>query len=130
MGPKMLKTPKEWYQCIEAGTAAVRGLSELRQFGRHGWPKLTVYHIPSFEDCFGWTVFRTRGKADYTLQTVIWRQMADGQRMQDLMHGRVTRATPEPMLEERISLLQAQLFDQHLAALSAVRIPLLVRQPE
>jgi hypothetical protein len=130
MSPKVLITPKVWYQCMDAGTAAVRRPSELRQFRRDGWPKLTVYHIPSFEDCFGWTIFRTRGKAEYTLQTIIWRQMADGQRMQDLMHGRATSAAPEPTLEERISFLQAERFDQHFAALSGIRIPLLVRQPE
>jgi hypothetical protein len=128
MRSEALETPKEWYQCLEAGTAAVRRPHELRQFGRHDWPKLTVYHIPSSADCFGWTVYQARGATKHTLRTVIWRQLADGQRMQDLMHGRTTNAWAEPTLEAQVSFLEARRFDEHLAGLGAIRIPLFARR--
>ena len=128
MRPKILETPRVWYHCLEAGTAAVRRPYELRQFRQHGLPKLTVYHIPSFQDCSGWTVYPAHDDSAYKLQTIIWRQVADGQRMQELMHGRVATASPEPTLVESISHIQAQRFNQHLAALAGIRIPLLAKR--
>jgi hypothetical protein len=125
MRPKVLETPKEWGRCLEAGAAAIRRPYELRQFARHGLPKLTVYHIPSFQDSIAWTIYRARGDVEYTLQTVIWRQVADGKRMEELMHGRIATASAEPTLLERISLVPTYMIDQQFAALAAIRIPLL-----
>ena len=129
MRQRIMESPQEWYQCAKAGSAAVRRTYELPQFHRRGLPRLSVYHLPSFQDCYGWTVYQLRGEADYKLQTVIWRQSADGQRMEDLMSGRITHTAPEPTLEEFIAGIEAEWFKKQLAALSEIRIPLVVNRP-
>jgi hypothetical protein len=127
MHPKVLETPQEWYQCMDAGTAAVRRPYALRQ---QGIPRLSLYHIPSFKDCYGWTIYQMRGGSDYKLQTVIWRQHADIQRMQDLMVGRVTRVTAVvPTLEESVTDVDSQWFERRLTALAMIRIPLVTKRP-
>jgi hypothetical protein len=123
------QTPDEWYQCMSAGTCAVRRPTELRQFRRPGAPRLTIYHIPSFQDCYGWTVYQMRGERHYKLQTVIWRQHADGQRIQDLRTGRIMHATAEPTLDESIADIDAQQFEERMATLATIRIPLVIKRP-
>jgi len=56
MPTKVYETPKEWYQCMDAGSAAVRRPYKLRQFRHPGIPRITLYHIPSFTDATGWTI--------------------------------------------------------------------------
>ena len=121
------ETPQGWCRCLESGTAAVQRPYELQQFGPHGVPVLTVYHIPSFLDCFGWTVYQKHGKPDYKLQTIIWKQIADGERIQNFISGRAIiklSEVAEPTLLESISCIEAKRFDQHIAALNHIKIPL------
>ena len=95
-----LKTPQQWYQCLEAGSAAVRRPQEVRRFERIiGVPRLTLYHLPSFVDCTGWTLYHLPRENRYLLQRVVWRQQEDSKRIEDLMLGRVFTASAEPPLE-------------------------------
>ena len=128
MSTKVLQTPREWYECLEAGCAAVRRPFALSQFQRPGVPRLSVFHIPSFVDATGWTIYYLPREKSYKLQTVIWRQQADGRRMEDVMHGRVLRVSPEPTLEERYSDFSRDSAEQMIATLGRITIPLLARQ--
>lgn len=111
------QTPDEWYQCLHAGTEAVRRPYELPQFRRVGVPSLVIYHIPSFQDCHGWFVSRARGAC--RLHTIVWRQVADGQRVP---------IAAQPTLEDSTADIDVQWFEQQLAALSAIRIPLVTER--
>src|SRR5262245_50180626 len=104
MRPKLQQTHDEWGQCLHAGTTAVRRPHELPQFRRVGFPSLVIYHIPSFQDCHGWFVSRARGACK--LYTVVWRQVADRQRVP---------ASAQPTLEERTTDVDGQWFEQQLA---------------
>lgn len=130
MPTRTLKTPKQWHQCLEAGTAAVRRPHEVRRFERRiGLPHLTLYHLPSFVDCTGWTIYHLPRENSYLLQTVVWRQQEDGKRMEDLMLGRVLTASAEPTLEETTTPLDPVWCERQLAALSTIRLPLLTKRP-
>jgi len=124
-----MRTPKEWYQCMDAGTAAVRRPYRLAQFRQQGFPRITLYHIPSFQDCTGWTVYQLPRSKDYLLQTVKWHQAADGQRIEELMQGQVASTSAEPTLTEATTPLDAAWFERQLAALSSIRVPLHTNRP-
>ena len=125
MPTSTLTTPSQWYQCLEAGTIAVRRPHEVSRFKhRIGLPLLTLYHLPSFVDCTGWTIYHLPRDKGYLLQTVVWRQRDDGQRMDDLMHGRIITASGEPTLEEMTKPLDPAWCERQLATLSAIWLPL------
>lgn len=117
MRPKVQQTPDEWYQCLHAGAAAIRRPYDLPQFRHIGLPSLVVYHLPSFQDCYGWCVSRARGTC--RLHTVVWRQPADSQRQP---------VSATPTLEESRTDLDGEWFEQQLAALSAIHIPLVTER--
>jgi hypothetical protein len=124
MSAKQLTTPQEWYDCVEAGAAAMRRPYALRQFRRTGIPRVTIYHLPAHEDCTAWTVYEVPGSRDYLLQTVIWRQAEDGRRMEDLMLGRGSNISPAPTLEETMRTLAANWFERQFRALASISLPL------
>lgn len=114
---------------MDAGTAAVRRPYALPQFRRPGLPRITIYHIPSFEDCTGWTVYQVHRSKDYVLQSVTWRQPVDSRRIEDLMLGRVTGVSPAPTLEEASCVLDATWFESQFTAFTSIRIPLHTNRP-
>lgn len=126
MPVKTTTEPIEWYQCSYVGTRAVRRPYELLRFQRHGTPRITLYHIPSFQDCAGWTVYY-RGK-DYLLQTVIWHQTTDVQRIKKLMLGQVANVSAEPTITEATATLDTAWFERQFATLSFIRIPIHVNR--
>ena len=127
MPQKTNVTPSEWYQCLNAGTAAVRHPYEVPQFRRLGWPRLCVFHIPSFQDCYGWSVTQVRGA--YKLHTIIWRQARDGQRMHDLMSGQIAQTMTQPTLEVHTVDIDAEWFQKEMEVLAAIRVPLAIQRP-
>ena len=126
---KTMTTPKAWYQCLDAGTAAVRRPYELRQFPQQGTPRITLYYIPSFQDATGWTVYYRPRTGEYLLQAVTWHQAADGRRIEELMVGKVASASAEPTLTEATAALDPAWFERQFAALSSIRIPLHTSRP-
>ena len=129
MPPKVMSVPKEWYQCMDAGTAAIRRPYQVRRFCQPGIPRVSIFHIPSFADCTGWTVYLLPRGGGYRLQTVVWHQPADGKRMEDLMQGRVTAAAAEPTLEEVCGALDPVWFERQLSLLGEIYVPLHTNRP-
>ena len=126
---KTMKTPEQWYQCMDAGIAAVRRPYEIRRFRRRGLPRITLYHLPSFQDCVGWTVYQLPHKEGHLLQSITWRQSVDGKRMEDLMCGRTPSTSAEPTLTETTNPLDSIWFEHQLTALSSIRISLHTNRP-
>lgn len=124
MPVKAMTIPKEWYQWMDAGTTAVRRPYEPRRFRRQGIPRITLYHIPSFQDCTGWTVYQLPCGKDYLLQAVTWHQTSDGQRIKELMRGQVANVSAEPTMTEATATLSTAWFERQFAALSSIPIPL------
>lgn len=96
MSKPVYQEPKEWCSCMKAGTAVIR--RPYVRFPRRGLPSVVVYHLPSFRDCFAWSLFRQR--ESFHLQTVIWRQTVDARRLSDPMEGIRLGLLPDPTLEE------------------------------
>jgi hypothetical protein len=123
-------TPREWYLCMDAGIATIKHPYKTRRFPARGLPVITIYHISSFEDCTGWSVY-TRGAGKGCLvQKVCWRQRLDGERIRELMQGKVSSVSPAPTVDEATSSLDAGWLEKQLAALNSLRIPLYARGPE
>ena len=114
---------------MDAGTAAVRRPYELRQLRQQGIPRITIFHIPSFQDCTGWTVYLLRGGKDYRLQRVTWQQTADSQRIGEFMRGQSVSLSSEPTLAADSRPLDASWFERQFTALMTIRIPLHTNRP-
>jgi hypothetical protein len=138
------RTPDEWYECLSQGTAAVRRTYEIPEFRRRGIPRLSVYHIPSFTDCFGWTIYEipgravpvevvttTKRKGEYKLQTVKWRQSADAEKFKQHMAGALVGSSrlATPTMEESFSDIDSEWVEREIANLAQIRIPLITRAP-
>ena len=129
MAIKAYETPKEWYQCIDAGTAAVRRPYALRQFRHPGIPRITFYHIPSFTDATGWTIYLKPRREGCGLQTVTWHQQADGDRMQNLMRGESAVETAEPTLTETFEAIDSDWVESRISELAKIVVPLHTNRP-
>lgn len=126
MRPKIHETPREWYECMHLGTDAVRRPYALRQFPHRGWPRVSVFHLPSFNDCYGWTVYESRDEPQVTLQTIVWRQTSDGARIHEVLMGRAKSVSAEPTLEETLSSIDAVWLERKMHDLAKIRIPLII----
>jgi hypothetical protein len=137
-------TPVEWYECLSRGTAAVRHTYDLSEFRRNGIVQLSVFHIRSFSDCFGWTVYRIpepvkaveierpeQRKYQYKLQSVVWRQAEDLERLQQHTRGKLVPSAglATPTLEENFCDFDAERFERELNSLARIRIPLTLNRP-
>jgi hypothetical protein len=120
---------KVWAQCLFAGISAVRRTREVQMFKPPGFPKLTIYHIPSFIDATGWTICEKSREENYKLQKVIWHQEYDSQRIQDYMLGSSTYESPEPTVEEFSIDLESTWVENKLSQLAKITIPLHVKHP-
>jgi hypothetical protein len=123
-------TPREWYLCMDAGIEIIKRPHETRRFPARGVPVITFYHITSFEDCTGWTVYSQGTHKGCFVQKVCWRQSLDGERMREFMEGNVASVSPSPTLDEATSALDASWLEQQLAALNSLRFPLYARGPQ
>jgi|ERR1700677_2443754 len=121
-------TPKEWYRCMDAGITAVRRPYLLPMSRNEGFQRITIYHIPSFFDCTGWTVYELPVSKSYVLQSVTWRQYADSKRIEDFEVGRVSSdAASQPTLVGATKPLDASWFQAQLSKLASMRVPLVCK---
>ena len=120
---------KVWGQCLFAGISVVRGTREVQKFKPPGVPRLTIFHIPSFYDATGWTICEKFREENFKLQTVIWRQDFDSQRIQDHMLGKSTYESPEPTVDEHSVDLESTWVKNKLSQLAEITIPLHVKRP-
>lgn len=121
---KYYETPNVWHQCLEAGAIAMRRPYALRQFRRPGFPRITLFHIPSFADATGWTIYSNPREGGYGLQTVTWHQRADRERMQRLMTGESAAESAEPTLRETFEAIDPGWVESQIAELSKIVVPL------
>lgn len=127
MRPEELELTRAWIKCLGAGTRAVRFPSLRKESRGLGLPKITIFHIPSFEDCHGWTVYyKQREDSRYLLQDLIWRQSSDIERMEDARHRALKGISSEPTLEVRTAYLAAAWFWEQWRSLSQISIPIVV----
>ena len=124
MKQRVYITPKEWYRCMDAGIAAVRKPYESKLFPSRGLPLVTIYHIPSFDDAKGWTVYQMPKQTGHLLQILTWHQKDDGNRMESLMRGNSISETSEPTLSELTFDLDSTWVTDKLLELSKISIPL------
>jgi len=119
MSKPVHQTHKEWYSCLEAGTAAIRRPYNIDRLPRRGLPCVVVYHLPSFIDCCAWSLFRKRDS--FSLQTVIWRQSVDARRLSDPLEGVRLGILPAPTLEEHFEPVDSTWCTSQLQKLASIR---------
>src|SRR5258708_33607521 len=110
----------EWSRCLEAGANAIRRPYDIARFPRKGLPRVVVYDLPSFRDCFAWSLFEQRDS--FHLQTIIWRQGLDAQRLSDPLEGVRFGLQPDPTLEERFEPTDSAWCKSQLQKLAAFRL--------
>jgi hypothetical protein len=118
----MRTTPEAWYQCMDRALHAIRHPYRSRDLRHRGQVCLHLYHIPSFANCAGCTVYDLNGT--YEVKIVVWEQPADGRRIADEGNS----ASPEPTLTTSVFPLDAAWWEARMDALSAIHVPLLAAQ--
>ena len=83
-------------------------------------PCVVVYHLPSFIDCYAWSLFRRRGA--FNLQTVTWRQSVDARRLSDPLEGLKFGILPAPTLEERFEPADSAWCNAQLQKLAKIHL--------
>ena len=76
--------------------------------------------LPSFTDCYGWSLFRERNS--FNLQTVIWRQSMDARRLSDPLEGVRLGILPAPTLEEHFEPTDSGWCTSHLQRLASIHL--------
>jgi hypothetical protein len=148
MDPKVQGTSDEWHQCLEAGTRSIRRGFHDSKNRPIGLLRLGIYHLPSFQDCFCWTIYETKAELSVKIiddsepiqsrtepwvhepvvHTLIWHQEADRQRIHDNLAGKNLRISGTPTFSELMTKVDSQWLAERLNTFSRIRLPLLIER--
>lgn len=103
--------------CLHDGTGIIRRPYD-KHIRRTGIPRLFVFYLPSFVDCYSWVVYE-QPNGRYYLQTVTWRQSTDYRRIERAVEAK-SQSPLTPTIEEKISELDGKWFEQKIATFPAL----------